>query len=59
MGEYAHHLMAIYIPPKTHNPQVEYIVSDELTFQVLTDVATFSFELGTAKVSLDYTRSRS
>ncbi|KAF7631605.1 hypothetical protein AFLA_012460 [Aspergillus flavus NRRL3357] len=30
--------------------RVEYIVSDELTFQVLTDDATFSFELGTAKI---------
>ncbi|RAQ40837.1 hypothetical protein AFGD_007136 [Aspergillus flavus] len=30
--------------------RVEYIVSDELTFQVLTDDATFSFELRTAKI---------
>ncbi|KAK6837347.1 hypothetical protein RU639_001323 [Aspergillus parasiticus] len=30
--------------------RVEYIVSDELTPQVLTDDATFSFELGTAKI---------
>ena len=38
-------------PPLTI-PQVEYIVSDELTPQVLTDDAVFSFELGIAKVGL-------
>ena len=32
--------------------QAEYIVSDELTPRVLTDDATFSFELGIAKVGL-------